>query len=126
MENLNSLAILTKTALSSAVPSPDRGLGEVERHPHENAGVKAHSSAVHSGQKVGTAECPSVVHSYNVVLFSLNNFLKFIDSRGREGERKVERNIDLLFHLFMHWLVESSMCPDLGLNPQPWCTGTML
>ena len=27
------------------------------------------------------------------------------------------RNVSLLFHLFMHSLVESRMCPDRGLNP---------
>ena len=42
----------------------------------------------------------------------------------RETER--ERNIDLLFCLFMHPLVDSYMCPDQGLNLQPWCMGTTL
>ena len=37
---------------------------------------------------------------------------------GREG-RERERNIDLLFHLSMHPMVASCMCPDQGLNPQP-------
>ena len=36
-----------------------------------------------------------------------------------------ERNT-LLFHLFMHSLVVSSMCPDWGWNPQPWRFGTVL
>ena len=39
--------------------------------------------------------------------------------RKRGGERERER--DLLFHLLMHSLVDSYMCPDQGLNPQPWC-----
>ena len=30
------------------------------------------------------------------------------------------RNIDLLFSLLMHWLVDSCMSPTLGSNPQPW------
>ena len=34
--------------------------------------------------------------------------------------REAERDIDLLFHLFMHSFVVSFMCPDLGLNLQPW------
>ena len=37
-----------------------------------------------------------------------------------------ERDIDLLFHLFMHSLVDSCMCPDRGSNTQPWHTGMML
>ena len=28
---------------------------------------------------------------------------------------------DLLFHVLMHSLVASCMCPDQGPNPQPWC-----
>ena len=40
--------------------------------------------------------------------------------------RERERDIDLLFHLFMHSLVDSWMCPDWGLNPQPWGTGRTL
>ena len=37
-----------------------------------------------------------------------------------------ERNINLLFHLLMHSLVDFCMCPDWGLNLQPWCIGMML
>ena len=40
--------------------------------------------------------------------------------------RKREKNIDLLFHLFMHSLVDSHMCPDQGSNLQPWCIRMML
>ena len=57
-----------------------------------------------------------------VVVFLL--FKKIIDFRnGGEMERDGERegNIDL-FHLFVHSLVDSYMCPDQGLNPQPWHT----
>ena len=46
--------------------------------------------------------------------------------RKREREREGERNIDLSLHLFMHSLVVSCMCPDLGSNLQPWCIGTTL
>ena len=59
------------------------------------------------------------------------NFL-IIDLRERERKREEgkgrhrERNIDLLFHLFMHSLVISCMCPDGGLNPDPWCSRTTL
>ena len=37
------------------------------------------------------------------------------------GDRDRERNIDLSFHLLMHSLVDSGMCPDQGSNLQPWC-----
>ena len=50
-------------------------------------------------------------------------FLK-IEFRKRKGDR--ERNIDLLFPLFMHSLVDFCTCPDRGSNPQPWCIGLML
>ena len=56
-------------------------------------------------------------------------FLKFyvlIIERERKGEGGGEKHTDLLFHLFMHSLVNSCMCPDRGLNPQPWCMGMML
>ena len=57
----------------------------------------------------------------------INHFFKtdFRD-RGWERERKRERNIDLLFHLFVQPLVDSYRCSDRGLNPQPWPIGTML
>ena len=38
-------------------------------------------------------------------------------------ERKEERNINLLLHLYMHLLVDSHMCPDQGLNLQPQFIG---
>ena len=38
----------------------------------------------------------------------------------REREREREREMDLLFHLFMHSLVVSCVCPNWGSNPQPW------
>ena len=49
----------------------------------------------------------------------------FIDFRGKEvregeGERERwgrEREINLLFHLFMHSLVDSCISPDQGSNP---------
>lgn len=40
--------------------------------------------------------------------------------------RERERNIDLLFQLFMHSLMDSSMCLDRGPNPKPWRTGITL
>ena len=50
-------------------------------------------------------------------------FLKkiFIDfrERGREERRKRERE-NLLFHLFMHSLIDSYTRPGLGWNRQPW------
>ena len=52
------------------------------------------------------------------------SFVSILPSFLSLKERK--RNIDLLFHLFMHSLVDSGMCPDQGLNSQPWCIGMML
>ena len=43
--------------------------------------------------------------------------------RQREEER---RNIHLLFHLSIHSLIDSFMCPEQGLNPQPWHIRTTL
>ena len=37
-----------------------------------------------------------------------------------------EKNSDLLRHFFMYSLVDSYMCLDQGLNPQPWCIRMML
>ena len=54
----------------------------------------------------------------------LNLKKKLISERERKGEG--ERNIALLFHFFMHSLVDSCMCPDWGSNLQPWCVGTTL
>ena len=45
---------------------------------------------------------------------------------GRERGRERNRNTDLLFHFFIHWLVGCCLCPDQGSNPQPWRMGTML
>ena len=42
--------------------------------------------------------------------------------RGRK--REGERDLNLLFHLFIHSLVDSCMCPDRGLNRQLWRIGT--
>ena len=44
--------------------------------------------------------------------------------REREREEGGEKH-RLLSHLLMHLLVDSCMCPDQGLNPQPWCIGLM-
>ena len=50
---------------------------------------------------------------FNFLFFQLIEFW-----RKRERDRE---NIDLLFHLFMYSSVDCCMCPDWGLNPQPWC-----
>ena len=46
--------------------------------------------------------------------------ISFIDLGTREEGRERERNVDLLFHLLVHSLVASCMCPDQRLNLQPW------
>ena len=59
------------------------------------------------------------------------DFLK-IDFRGRqegrqrEGIRGREIEKDQFVVSLMHSLVDSSMCPDQGLNPHPWHIGSML
>ena len=52
--------------------------------------------------------------NYFRVCFFLNLSLIFFNWWERE------RNIDLLFHLLMHSLVSSLMCPEQRSNPQPW------
>ena len=73
------------------------------------------------------------INIYMVASFSqtpikhLDNSLKkilLIDFREREGERgerKRERNIDLLFHLILH----SFTCSDQGSNLHPYHMGMM-
>ena len=46
--------------------------------------------------------------------------------REKERKKEYEKMNGLLFHLFMHSLVDSYMCPDQGLNLQHWHIGTML
>lgn len=43
-----------------------------------------------------------------------------------EDEKRERETLDLLFHLFTHSLVDSCMCSDWGLNPQPFCIGRTL
>lgn len=50
--------------------------------------------------------------------------LSIVLLRQRGWEK--ERNMDLLFHLFMHSMVYACMSPDWGSNPQCWSIGTML
>ena len=52
-------------------------------------------------------------------------FLKLISEseEGCQGERERDIDSNLLFHLFMHLLVDSYMCPDQGLNLRPWHIG---
>ena len=50
-------------------------------------------------------------------------FIYWLILEKEEGE---ERDIALLFQLFMHSSVSSRRCPDQELNLQPWCMGTTL
>ena len=51
----------------------------------------------------------------------------FIAFREEGRDRETERGTSiLLFYLFMHSLIAPFMCPDWGLNPQPWRVGAML
>ena len=40
--------------------------------------------------------------------------------------REKEEENNVIFYSFMHSLIDSYMCPDWGLNMQPWCMGMML
>ena len=44
-------------------------------------------------------------------------YLLICRKRGKERKSEKERHTDLLFHLFMHSLVDSCMCPDQGFEP---------
>ena len=56
------------------------------------------------------------------LLLALFLFIDFQREWGRKrGGRERDRNISLLFCLFMHSLVGSHICSDWGWNPQPWC-----
>ena len=43
--------------------------------------------------------------------------------KWRQREREIEKNTELLFHLFMHSLVDSCVCPDWGSDMQPRLIG---
>ena len=58
--------------------------------------------------------------------FNLNCFLDRERKGGERQGRERERERDWLFHLSMHSLVDSYICPDLVSNPQPWGMGMML
>ena len=61
---------------------------------------------------------------FNVLINPLNwLILKIGRLNETEMDREWERNINLLFHLFMHSLIILYV-PHWGLNPQPWCVGT--
>ena len=73
--------------------------------------------------------CPSAV----LLLFFLIDESERLRERVRQRERQRERQrdrkreryiyISLPFHPFMHSKVDSCMCPDQGLNLQPWWMG---
>ena len=50
-----------------------------------------------------------------------------MESKGEgKGGREGKRNIDLLFHIFVHSLVNFYMCPHQGSTLKLWLMGTML
>lgn len=51
---------------------------------------------------------------------------KLILVREERRGKKRERNINLLFYLLMHSLVDSYMHPERGSNPQTWYIRMML
>ena len=52
-------------------------------------------------------------------------FFLFIHFKEKTGGEK-ERDINVLFHLLMHSLVDSCMCPGQGSNLQSWCIRAIL
>ena len=66
--------------------------------------------------------CVVVSHFYFVFLGWLIDLREGEEGRegGGKGERERARNIDLLFHLLMHSLVDCFMYPDWESNLKPW------
>ena len=64
---------------------------------------------------------PAVHREYRQVSF----FFKLI-FRDRGKERETHTHTDLLFHLSVHSLVHSCMCPDQESNLQPWPIKTIV
>ena len=65
--------------------------------------------------------CISLVSMNLARLFVILKIFLFFDFRERKEKREEgrERNIDFLFYLFMHSLVDSYMCPNRESNLQP-------
>ena len=53
-------------------------------------------------------------------------FKLILEREEQERKKEIKRNIDLLFHLFMHSLADSCTFPDQGLNLQLWGIGMIL
>ena len=72
----------------------------------------------------------SILNAYFIPRIDYLFVIFFVDffREGEEGGREIEkeRKINLLFHLFMHSLVDSCMCPDQRSSPQPWHLGMIL
>ena len=71
------------------------------------------------GDKAGKHSCGSIL----LFPFALSFLKTKLIFREKKGEAGRERDIDLLFHVFMHSLVTSCVCPDQELHPQPWYMG---
>ena len=67
---------------------------------------------------------PRILFLFNIYFLLILERKKGRGEKEREKERERERERGInLFHLFMHSLVASCMCPDWGSNSQPWCIG---
>ena len=53
-------------------------------------------------------------------------FVFFFESERKREKGGGEGETDLLFHLLVHSLVQSCMCPDQVSNPWPWCIRSVL
>ena len=84
------------------------------------------------GEKGGRElTCAGILFFFNLLILEREE--KGEEGRERERERKKERgrerrerNIKLLFCLFIHSLVDFCMCPNWGWNLRPWHIWTSL
>ena len=108
-------------------------------HPFPLVCVQNQPSA--SPLKKGSSISGILIHLVLIISITLQYFLIFYlliwerergreEGRDREGEggrerERWERYQFVLFHIFMHSLVDSCMCPD-GIKSQPWRIGMTL
>ena len=76
-------------------------------------GYSLYFMCLHMSSLILKSECYSSHFLKNIIVW-------LIDLVEREG------HIALLFHLLMHSLVDSCMCPDRGWKPRPWHIWTTL
>ena len=125
-----STSVLEKDAPSARFLKPDSAV------PHHMSLVpfKLLRCTGAQAERVGVRPClgplkgmlglqkPTISLSHNPPCFC--KYLLMYCFLEREDGR--QRNVNVLFHLFMNSLADSCMCPDQELNPQPWHIRTKL